>query len=72
MNYYRGYFKWENGSFKVVMCDCCKRRNADIPLNIPNPLNESTQTFNLCKECQYYILNVVEKAVKTGIKPKFE
>lgn len=54
------------------MCDCCKRRNADIPLNIPNPLNESTQTFNLCKECQYYILNVVEKAVKNGIKPKFE
>lgn len=68
----RGYFRYNNGTIEIVKCDCCKSRNAEWPMSIPNPISEGWQTFHLCRECQYYILNVVEKAVKTGIKPKFE
>jgi len=68
----RGYFKYEDGKFVVVTCDCCRFRHATAQLQIMNPITEQPEVYNLCDNCRYYMCNVIAKAVKNGIKPRYE
>lgn len=68
----RRYFKYTDGKFDVVTCDCCRFRYATAQLQIVNPITEQSEVYNLCDNCRYYMCNVIAKAVKNGIKPRYE
>lgn len=68
----RGYFKYTEGKLIVVTCDCCRFRYATAQLQIVNPITEQSEVYSLCDNCRYYMCNVIAKAVKNGIKPRYE